>query len=84
MKKYTVILLFVLKQMPYYFMHLDPDDSVPMIVSYLIKGPSNTLRSVFGKRDLLAIFILVKKDVKCATCLHKFDCREIVFQLYKT
>ena len=32
--------------------------------------------SVFGKRDLLAIFQIMKYDVKCGTCLHKFDCRE--------
>ena len=35
-----------------------------------------TFRSVFGKRDLLAIFHVMKYDVKCGTCLHKFDCRE--------
>ena len=33
--------------------------------------------SVFGKRDLLAIFHVMKYHVKCGTCLHKFDCREI-------
>ena len=27
--------------------------------------------SVFGKRDLLAIFHVMKYDVKCGTCLHK-------------
>ena len=32
--------------------------------------------SVFGKRDLLAIFRIIKYDAKCGTCLHKFDCRE--------
>ena len=32
--------------------------------------------SVSGKRDLLAIFQVIKYDVKCGTCLHKFDCRE--------
>ena len=32
--------------------------------------------SIFGKRDLLAIFYVMKYDVKCGTCLHKFDCRE--------
>ena len=32
--------------------------------------------SIFGKRDLLAIFHVMKYDVKCGTCLHKFDCRE--------
>ena len=32
--------------------------------------------SAFGKRDLLAIFHIMKYDVKCGTCLHKFDCRE--------
>ena len=34
--------------------------------------------SVFGKRDLLAIFHVMKYDVKCArgTCLDKFDCSE--------
>ena len=32
--------------------------------------------SVFGKRDLLAIFHVIKYDAKCGTCLHKFDCRE--------
>ena len=32
--------------------------------------------SIFGKRDLLAIFHVMKYDVKCDTCLHKFDCRE--------
>ena len=31
--------------------------------------------SVFGKRDLLAIFYIMKYDVKCDTCLHKFDCK---------
>ena len=31
---------------------------------------------VFGKRDLLAIFHVMKYDLKCGTCLHKFDCRE--------
>ena len=33
-------------------------------------------RSVFGKRDLLAIFHVMKYYAKCGTCLHKFDCRE--------
>ena len=32
--------------------------------------------SVFGRRDLLAIFHVMKYDVKCGTCLYKFDCRE--------
>ena len=32
--------------------------------------------SVFGKRDLLAIFHIMKYDAKCGTCVHKFDCRE--------
>ena len=32
--------------------------------------------SVFGKRDLLAIFHVMKYDMKCGMCLHKFDCRE--------
>ena len=32
--------------------------------------------SVFGKRDLLAIFHVMKYDVKCVICLHKSDCRE--------
>ena len=32
--------------------------------------------SVFGKRDLLAIFHIMKHDVKCGMCLHKFNCRE--------
>ena len=32
--------------------------------------------SIFGKRDLLAIFQVRKYDEKCGTCLHKFDCRE--------
>ena len=36
----------------------------------------NDLKSVFGKRDLLAIFHVMKYDVKCGMCLHKFDCRE--------
>ena len=31
--------------------------------------------SAFGKRDLLAIFHVMKYDVKCGTCLHKFECR---------
>ena len=31
--------------------------------------------SVFGKRDLLAIFHVIKHYAKCGTCLHKFDCR---------
>ena len=34
--------------------------------------------SVFGKRDLLAIFHIMKYDVKCGTCLHIFDRRETV------
>ena len=28
------------------------------------------------KRDLLAIFHVMKYEAKCGTCLHKFDCRE--------
>ena len=32
--------------------------------------------SVFGKRDLLAIFHVMKYDVKCGTCLHTLGCRE--------
>ena len=32
--------------------------------------------SIFGKRDLLPIFHVLKYDAKCVTCLHKFDCRE--------
>ena len=32
--------------------------------------------SVFGKRQLLAIFHVVKYDAKCGTCLHKFYCTE--------
>ena len=32
--------------------------------------------SVFGKRDLLAIFHVIKFDAKCGTSLHKFHCRE--------
>ena len=32
--------------------------------------------SVFGKRDPLAIFHVMKYDVKCGMCLHKCDCRE--------
>ena len=32
--------------------------------------------SVFGKRDLSPIFQVIKYDVKCGTCLHKFDCNE--------
>ena len=32
--------------------------------------------SVFGKRDLLAIFHVIKYDAKCGKSLHKFDCRE--------
>ena len=32
--------------------------------------------SVFGKRDLLAIFHVMKYDAKCGKYLHKFDCRE--------
>ena len=36
----------------------------------------NRFGSVFGKRDLLAIFHVMKYDVKCGMCLHKFDCRE--------
>ena len=32
--------------------------------------------SVFGKRDLLAIFQVIKYDANCGMCLHKFDCRE--------
>ena len=32
--------------------------------------------SVFGKRDLLAIFHVIKHYAKCGTRLHKFDCRE--------
>ena len=35
-----------------------------------------TLGSVFGKRDLLAIFHVMKYDAKCGMCLDKFDCRE--------
>ena len=35
--------------------------------------------SLFGKRDLLAIFHVMKYDVKCGMCLHKFDCRETTF-----
>ena len=35
-----------------------------------------TFGSVFGKRDLLAIFHVMKYDAKCGKCLHKFDCRE--------
>ena len=34
------------------------------------------LGSLFGKRDLLAIFHVMKYNVKCGMCLHKFDCRE--------
>ena len=34
------------------------------------------LGSVFGKRDLLVTVHVLKCDVKCGTCLHKFDCRE--------
>ena len=37
---------------------------------------SSTYGSIFGKRDLLAIFHIVKYYVKCGTCLHKFDSRE--------
>ena len=37
---------------------------------------SSIYGSVFGKRYLLAIFHLMKEDVKCGMCLHKFDCRE--------
>ena len=29
--------------------------------------------SVFRKRDLMAIFHVMKYDAKCGTCLHKFD-----------
>ena len=36
----------------------------------------NLFGSVFGKRDQLAIFHIMKYDVKCGTCLHKVDCRE--------
>ena len=32
--------------------------------------------SVFGKRDILAIFQIMKYDLKCGKCLHKFDCKE--------
>ena len=32
--------------------------------------------SVFGKRDLLAIFHVIKYDTENGTCFHKFDCRE--------
>ena len=32
--------------------------------------------SVIWKRDLLAIFQVIKYDPECGTCLHKFDCRE--------
>ena len=39
--------------------------------------------SVFGKRDLLAIFPVMKYDAKCGTCLHKFDCRETTYCLLK-
>ena len=35
-----------------------------------------TFGSVVGKRDLLAIFHLMKYGVKCGTCLHKFNCSE--------
>ena len=39
---------------------------------FLING------SVFGKKDLLAIFHLMKYDPKCGTRLYKFDCRETI------
>ena len=32
--------------------------------------------SLLWKRDLLAIFHVMKYDAKCGTCLHKCDCRE--------
>ena len=32
--------------------------------------------SAFGKRDLLAIFHIMKYETKCGMCIHKFDCRE--------
>ena len=37
-----------------------------------------TFGSVFGKRDLLAFFHVMKYDVLCGTCLHKFDCRNTI------
>ena len=40
------------------------------------KNSMTSFGSVFGKRDLLAIFHIKKYDVKCGMCLHKFDCRE--------
>ena len=35
--------------------------------------------SVFGKRDLLSIFHVMKCDAKCGTCLHKCTCRQTTF-----
>ena len=40
------------------------------------RQPITLFGSIFGKSDLLAIFHIIKHDVKCGTCLHKFDCRE--------
>ena len=40
---------------------------------------SSIFGSVFGKRDLLAIFQVIKYDAKYGTCLHKFECRETTF-----
>ena len=49
-----------------------------MVIELIVNNLKELLLngSVFGKRDLLAIFHITKYDVKCGTCLHKFDCRE--------
>ena len=41
-----------------------------------MKSIDHIIGSVFGKRDLLAFFQVMKYDVKCGTCLNNFDCRE--------
>ena len=43
---------------------------IVLLITCFING------SIFGKTDLLAIFHVMRYDVKCGMCHHKFDCRE--------
>ena len=50
---------------------------VSVLPVWCLEGDNlHVAKSVFGKRDLLAIFHIKKINVKCGMCLHKSDCRE--------
>ena len=61
-----------------YLPHIKSDGAILRNQAFkiIIPIPRNYNGSLFGKRDLLAIFHVMKYDVKYSMCLHKFDCRE--------